>query len=324
MKTILVTGVGGFVGSHMADLLLQDSTIQIAGIIHPSYEVQHLKEDPRITIFREDIQHEEKLKSLVEQIAPDTIYHLAGMAHVHESWKNRREFFYTNFIGALNLVEACRDLNQFPKTLFIGSAECYGNVPENEQPIFESRPFSPLSPYAVSKTAQEVLGIQYAKAEKLPIYLSRSFNHTGPRQKETFVCPAFAKQIVLAELGRNPPVLKVGNLSAKRDFSDVRDVVRSYQLILEKGVPGEPYNVCSGSAISIEEMLEILLSYSRIKISIEVDPEKFRPVDMPLLLGSPEKLTRDTGWKPVYNVHQTLQDLLDYWRYKLKAQMVSP
>lgn len=324
MKTILVTGVGGFVGSHMADLLLQDSTIQIAGIIHPSYEVQHLKEDPRITIFREDIQHEKKLKSLVEKIAPDTIYHLAGMAHVHESWKNRREFFYTNFIGALNLVEACRDLKQFPKILFIGSAECYGNVPESEQPIFESRPFSPLSPYAVSKTAQEVLGIQYAKSEKLPIYLSRSFNHTGPRQKETFVCPAFAKQIVMAELGRSEPILKVGNLSAKRDFSDVRDVVKAYQLILEKGIPGEPYNVCSGNAISIEQMLEILLSYSKIKISIEVDPEKFRPVDMPLLLGSPEKLARDTSWKPAYNVHQTLQDLLDYWRYKLKAQLVSP
>ena len=146
----------------------------------------------------------------------------------------------------------------------------------------------------------------------------------GPRQKETFVCPAFAKQIVMAELGRNEPILKVGNLSAKRDFSDVRDVVKAYQLILEKGIPGEPYNVCSGSAISIEQMLDILLSYSKIKISIEVDPEKFRPVDMPLLLGSPEKLTQDTGWKPVYNVHRTLQDLLDYWRYKLKAQLVSP
>jgi GDP-4-dehydro-6-deoxy-D-mannose reductase len=323
MKTILVTGVGGFVGSHVADLLLRDSTIQIAGIIHPSYEVQHLKEDPRITIYREDVQNEEKLKELVEKIAPDTIYHLAGMAHVHESWKNRREFIYTNFIGAMNLVESCRNLPKFPKILFIGSAECYGTVPEAEQPISESRPFSPLSPYAVSKTAQEVLGISYAKAEKLPVFLSRSFNHTGPRQKETFAGPAFAKQIVMAELGRSAPVLKVGNLSARRDFSDVRDVVRAYQAILEKGEPGEPYNVCSGKATSIEEMLDILLSYSKTKIRIEPDPEKFRPVDMPLLLGSPEKLMKDTGWKPAYEINQTLQDLLDYWRYKLKAQSVS-
>ncbi len=307
----------------MADLLLQDSTIQIAGIIHPSYEVQHLKESPRIVIYREDIQNEKKLKSLVEEIVPETVYHLAGMAHVHESWKNRREFITTNFIGAMNLVEACRDLPVFPKILFIGSAECYGNVPESEQPIFESRPFSPLSPYAVSKTAQEILGIQYAKAEKLPIYLSRSFNHTGPRQKETFVCPAFARQIVMAELGRSSPVLTVGNLSAKRDFSDVRDVVRAYQAILETGIPGEPYNVCSGSAISIEEMLHILLSYSKIKIQVEVDPQKFRPADMPLLLGSPERLKRDTGWNPVYDIHRTLLDLLEYWRYKLKAQTVS-
>ena len=158
MKTVLVTGVGGFVGSHMADLLLADSTIEIVGIIHPSYEIQHLKEHARITIYKEDIQNEDKLKDLVQKIAPETIYHLAGMAHVHESWKNRREFIYTNFIGALNLVEACRDLTPFPKILFIGSAECYGNVPPSEQPIAESRPFSPLSPYAVSKTAQEVLG----------------------------------------------------------------------------------------------------------------------------------------------------------------------
>jgi GDP-4-dehydro-6-deoxy-D-mannose reductase len=324
MKTILVTGVGGFVGSHMADLLLRDSTIQIAGIIHPSYEVQHLKEHPRITVYREDVQNEDKLKNLVEKIVPETIYHFAGMAHVHESWKNRKEFIYTNFIGAMNLVESCRNLEKFPKILFIGSAECYGIVPVSDQPIQESRPFSPLSPYAVSKTAQEVLGIQYAKSEKLPIFLSRSFNHTGPRQKETFVCPAFAKQIVMAELGLSNPVLKVGNLSARRDFSDVRDVVRAYESILIKGIPGEPYNVCSGKAVSIEEILNILLSYSTVKIQIEVDPEKFRPVDMPLLLGSSEKLMVDTGWRPQYELHQTLSDLLNYWRYKLKSQMVSP
>jgi GDP-4-dehydro-6-deoxy-D-mannose reductase len=192
-------------------------------------------------------------------------------------------------------------------------------VPETEQPISESQPLVPSSPYAVSKIAQEMLGIQYARADGFPVYLSRSFNHTGPRQKETFVCSSFARQIALAERDPDRPEIRVGNLVSRRDFSDVRDVVRAYDAILQKGVPGEPYNVCSGKAVSIEEVLRILLSYSRREVRVSTDPEKFRPTDMPLLFGSSAKLQQQTGWEMLYNIHTTLLDLLDYWRAKIQA-----
>jgi len=319
MTTILITGIAGFVGSHLVDLLLRDSTTRIVGILHPSHEIQHMEEHERLVVYREDILREETLKHLVREIAPDTIYHLAGMAHVHDSWKQRKETIETNFLGAFYLLEACRTLSRFPKVLLVGSGECYGIVPETEQPITESRPLVASSPYAVSKIAQETLGMQYARAEKLPVYLSRSFNHTGPRQRETFVCSAFAKQIARAELGLGDPEIKVGNLVARRDFSDVRDVVRAYQAILERGVPGEPYNVCSGSAVSMEEILQTLLSHSSGRFRVTVDRERYRPVDVPLLLGSAEKLHRDTGWTASYKITATLRDLLDYWRTKLSS-----
>jgi GDP-4-dehydro-6-deoxy-D-mannose reductase len=320
MATVLITGLGGFVGSHLADLLLQDITTNIVGLIHPTHPVQHLEENPRITVYREDILKPRNLRRIIKKVAPEEVYHLAGWAHVHESWKYRKETFETNFLGTFHLLEACRALPSFPKVLLVGSAESYGIVPEEAQPIEESRPLSPFSPYAVSKMAQEALGIQYAKAEKLPVFLTRSFNHTGPRQKETFVCSAFARQIAIAETNGSPTEIKVGNLIARRDFSDVRDVVRAYQTVLQKGEPGEPYNVCSGSAITIDEVLRTLLSYSVCQFRITTDPVKFRPVDMPLLLGSFQKLRSHTGWQPKIDLGTTLRDLLEYWREKLRTE----
>lgn len=319
VPTVLITGIAGFVGSHLADSFLQDSTIEIAGILHPTHEVQHLEDHPRVTIYREDILKNGRLARLLKRIAPEAVYHLAGMANVHESWTNRRETIETNFFGTFNLLEACRGLAAFPKILLVGSGECYGIVPAEEQPISEIRPLVPSSPYAVSKIAQEMLAIQVARAEGLPIYLSRSFNHTGPRQKESFVCSAFAKQIAIGEREASEPEIRVGNLIARRDFSDVRDVVRAYQLILEKGRPAEPYNVCSGKAISIQEVLELLLSFASRKFRVVVDDGLFRPADMPLLLGNPEKLRRETDWSPYYDIRRTLQDLLQHWREKLKT-----
>lgn len=314
MTRVLITGIGGFVGSHLADLLLHDSTTEIAGLVHPSHETRLLRSHPRITLHREDILNEEALPELIRRIAPDVVYHLAGMAHVHESWKNRKETLQVNFWGAFHLIEACRLLPAFPKVLLIGSGECYGFVPEQEQPVRESRALAPSSPYAVSKIAQETLGIEAAKAEKLPVLISRSFNHTGPRQKETFVCSRFAREIALAEKSGVPFVLKVGNMAARRDFTDVRDVVRAYKYIVDHGTPGEPYNVCSGTAVSIQEVLDILVSLTDKKPEVITDPAIFRPVDIPLLQGSAEKLKTETGWKPVYDLKTTLKDLLDYWR----------
>jgi GDP-4-dehydro-6-deoxy-D-mannose reductase len=317
MTRVLVSGIAGFAGSHLADRLLLDSTISVVGIHHPAHPLQHLIEGPRFTIHYLDILNHDQVRDLVLEVSPDVVYHLAGMAHVHESWSNRRATIETNFLGTFHLLEACRSLSKFPKVLLIGSGECYGIVPDTDQPIFEGRPMVPSSPYAVSKIAQEILGAQYAKAEKFPVYLSRPFNHTGPRQKETFVCSAFAMQIAMAELGKSEPEIKVGNLTAQRDFSDVRDVVAGYISIVKDGRPGEPYNVCSGDAISIQKILDILLSHASREFRVIVDQERFRPVDMPLLLGSAQKLKTETGWQPHYSIDQTLLDLLNYWRTKL-------
>jgi GDP-4-dehydro-6-deoxy-D-mannose reductase len=319
MTRALITGIAGFAGSHLADDLLSDSTTLIAGIHHPSHPAQYLGNASRFELHYGDILDPETLDRILSQISPDVIYHLAGLAHVHESWTYRKATIETNFLGTFHLLEACRKLPRFPKVLLIGSGECYGVVPEAEQPITEDRPLVPASPYAVSKIAQEVLGIEYGRVEKFPVYICRPFNHTGPRQKETFVCSAFAMQIALAELGMAEAEIKVGNLTAKRDFSDVRDVVRGYRTILEKGIPGNPYNVGSGTAVTIQEILDILLSHASIKLRITVDQERFRPVDMPLLVGDPGKLKRETGWNPRFTISETLLDLLNYWREKLRG-----
>jgi GDP-4-dehydro-6-deoxy-D-mannose reductase len=318
MTRVLLSGIAGFAGSHLAETLLLDSTTSIVGIHHPAHPLQHVIENSRFAIHYLDILNPIQLADLVQEALPDVVYHLAGMAHVHESWSNRRATIETNFLGTFHLLEACRSLEKFPKILLIGSGECYGIIPQNEQPISEERPMVPSSPYAVSKIAQEILGAEYANAEKFPVYLSRPFNHTGPRQKETFVCSAFAMQIAMAELGMSEPEIKVGNLTARRDFSDVRDVVAGYISIVKDGRPGEPYNVCSGAAISIQEILDILLSHASKEFRVIVDRERFRPVDMPLLLGNAEKLKTETGWQSKFSIHQTLLDLLNYWRTKLK------
>lgn len=320
MSVVLITGIAGFVGSHLADLLMQDSTVQIAGIVHPDQDQALLKDNPRIQIHRENLLNAQAIRKLILDISPDVIYHLAGLAHVNESWKNRRETLEVNFWGSFELLEACRELSKFPRVLLVGSAECYGFVPEKEQPIRESNPLSPATPYAVSKIAQEMLGIQVCRSEKLPVYLSRSFNHTGPRQKETFVCSRFAREIALAERSFGPFELRVGNLAARRDFTDVRDVVNAYRHIVEIGAPGQPYNVCSGTAVSIDEVLEILVSLTSKKPKIVVDSTIFRPVDIPLLQGSPSKLQNETGWQPRYDLKTTLSDLLNYWRKRVEQE----
>jgi GDP-4-dehydro-6-deoxy-D-mannose reductase len=323
MSKILITGIVGFAGSHLADLLLQDTTTELVGLMHPSHEVTHPVDSSRVKIYREDILNENAIRRVIREASPDAVYHLAGMAHVHESWKSRKETIQVNFFGTFQLLEACRELATFPRTLLIGSGECYGLVPESEQPIHESRPLVPSSPYAVSKIAQEMLGIQYAQNDKYPVFVCRSFNHTGPRQKETFVCSRFAREIALAELRGGSFELKVGNLDAMRDFSDVRDVVRAYQTILSSGKPGDPYNVCSGQAVSIREVLEILISFSSVKPNVMIDREKFRPIDIPRLQGSPAKLENDTNWKRRYDLKTTLNDLLQYWRAELKRSVLS-
>jgi GDP-4-dehydro-6-deoxy-D-mannose reductase len=256
---------------------------------------------------------------LLDQVRPDKIFHLAAQSFVPNSWKAPKETLDTNILGELNIFEAVRRLKLDPWIQLACSSEEYGMVYPNEVPIKETNPLRPLSPYGVSKVTQDLLGYQYYQSYKLKIIRTRAFNHTGPRRGENFVTSNFAKQIAEIELGLREPVIYVGNLEAKRDFSDVRDVVCAYWLATEKGQPGEVYNICSNETMTIKQMLDTLLSLSpqRERIKVQEDPARLRPSDVVILLGDSSKFRQQTGWKPEIPFRQTMEDLLNYWRKKL-------
>ncbi|UCH12385.1 MAG: GDP-mannose 4,6-dehydratase, partial [Candidatus Omnitrophota bacterium] len=221
-----------------------------------------------------------------------------------------------NMIGEVNLFEALRSLKLNPRIIVAGSSEEYGFVIKSELPIKETHPLRPLSPYAVSKVGQDLLGYQYYKSYWLNVIRTRAFNHTGPRRGESFSCSNFAKQIALIEKKKQRPVIYVGNLNAKRDFTDVRDMVKGYWLVMQKGKPGEVYNICSGKAHTIKKALDILLSFAKVPIKIKQAPSRMRPSDVPVLLGDCTKMKKLTGWKPTIPFKKTMEDLLNYWREK--------
>ena len=234
------------------------------------------------------------------------------------SWKEARRTLETNILGTHNLLTAAKETGLRPRVLLVGSAQQYGDVPPDAQPISEEREQKPLTPYAVSKTSQEILGRRSFWAGELPVYLTRSFNHTGPGQTESYVSSSFARQIAEVERGTREPVIRVGNLSARRDLTDVRDVVVAYAAILERGQPGQPYNVCRGEAFAIGDVLDELVRQSRVPLQVVVDPDRYHAVDSPLIVGDPTRLKTDTGWSPQYSLPETLRDLLDDWRGRLR------
>jgi len=315
MMRVLITGITGFVGSHLADYLLTLRDVEIFGIQRwrsPTQNIEHLR--GKVRIFECDLRDASSVREVLEQIKPEKIFHLAAQSFVPTSWKAPSESFMTNVLGQLNLFEAVRTIGINPKIQVAGSSEEYGMAYPNELPIKESNPLRPLSPYAVSKGAQDLLGYQYFMSYGMEIVRTRGFNHTGPRRPPVFVSSNFAKQIADIEKGIKSPIIEVGNLKAKRDFTDVRDMVKAYWLALEKGKAGEVYNICSGKPYSIEEILNLLLSLSWIKPEIRQDPNRLRPSDVPVLYGDNTKFVQETGWKPEIPFTQTLRDLLDYWR----------
>jgi GDP-4-dehydro-6-deoxy-D-mannose reductase len=247
-------------------------------------------------------------------VRPDWIFHLAAQSFVPTSWTAPTESLTTNVLGQVNIFEAVRKIGLKCRIQLACSSEEYGMVYPDEVPIRETNPLRPLSPYAVSKVAQDMLGYQYWMSWKVDSVRTRGFNHEGPRRGPVFVASDFAKQIADIEKGRRPPVLGVGNLEAKRDFTDVRDIVRGYFLALEKCEPGEVYNLCSGKAWTIQQVLDHLLGLTKAKIEVKVDPARLRPSDVPILLGDNSKFVAATGWKPVIPFEQTLADMLEYWR----------
>ena len=318
---ILITGVTGFVGSHLAEYCLSlDQQVEVIGTCRwrsRRENIEHLED--AINLYECDLRDASSVKTLLADIQPERIFHLAAQSYVPSSWNSPGETITTNVIGQLNIFEAMRETNSTASIQIAGSSEEYGLVHPEEAPITEENPLRPLSPYAVSKVAQDMLAYQYFQSYGLKVVRTRAFNHTGPRRGDVFVTSNFAKQIAEIEAGQRPPVIHVGDLNPKRDFTDVRDIVRAYWLSLEHCSLGEVYNVASGKAYRIKEVLKILLDNSGQDIEVVEDPERLRPSDVPLLLGDNSRFCKATGWIPEIPFEQTAKDLLDYWRERTPA-----
>jgi GDP-4-dehydro-6-deoxy-D-mannose reductase len=314
---ILITGVTGFAGSHLADYALARGDVEVFGTARwrsPSQNIEHIVD--KITVIDADLRDASSIESLVADIKPDWIFHLAAQSYVVSSWKLPTETISTNIIGTVNIFEAVRRAKYSPRILVACSSEEYGYVEPDEVPITEENPLRPLSPYGVSKVGQDLLSYQYFKSYGLEAVRTRAFNHTGPRRGRVFVCSNFAIQIVEAQKGLRPRV-SVGNLDAVRDFTDVRDTVRAYWLALEAGAAGDVYNICSGTGYSIGDVLEKLIALAAADVAVEVDDTRLRPSDVPLLIGDNSKFSTQTGWRPEVPFDQTLSDILDYWRERI-------
>jgi GDP-4-dehydro-6-deoxy-D-mannose reductase len=316
---VLITGITGFAGSHLAEYILSNhSNVNVFGIVRWRSRMDNILHiQDKIELVEADLKDMVSLRAVLADVKPDRIFHLAAQSFVPTSWKCPAETFAINAIGEINLFEAILALNQAPKIQIAGSSEEYGQVFSNEIPMKETNPLRPLSPYAVSKVAQDLLAFQYHKSYALQAIRTRGFNHTGPRRGDVFVTSSFAKQIAEIEKKKRPPVIHVGNLEAKRDFTDVRDMARAYWLSLEKGVAGEVYNIGSGRAYSMQEVLDLLMSLSRSKMEVKVDPARLRPSDVPVLLSDSSKFRALTGWRPMIPFKQTILDLLNYWRERV-------
>ncbi len=315
---VLITGAGGFVGQHLtAHLSRAEPRAQLFGTTLFPGERPHpaLHEARRI-----DLKDYAATRALLAQYRPSAIYHLAAQAFVPRSFEDPWETLENNIRAQLNLIKACLELELRPRLLIVSSAEIYGAVRPEQLPLAENAAIRPTNPYSVSKVAQDMLGLQYYLSHGLPIMRARPFNHIGPGQNSRFVAPAFALQIARIEEEQHEPFIYVGNLAAKRDFTDVRDIARAYHLIAQKGKPGEAYNVAAGKAYSIQQLLDTLLALSDIKIEVRVDPARLRPVDVPAIRGDARKLRQHTGWQPALTFEATLKDVLADCRQRVRQK----
>lgn len=311
----LITGITGFAGSHLAELLLKEGH-DVYGILRWRSRLEHIEHlNGQLNLIEADLLDLKSLQEAMISVRPDYVFHLAAQSFVPTSWTSPAVTLETNTVGSNNLFEAIRSAQIDPVIQIACSSEEYGMVYENEVPIKENNPLRPLSPYAVSKIAMDFMGYQYFKSYGMKIIRTRGFNHEGPRRGEVFVISTFAKQIAMIEKGLQDPIIKVGNLESKRDFTDVRDMVKAYLLAVQKAEPGEVYNIASGKTWLIKDMLNDLISMSKAKnIKIEPDPSRMRPSDVPILLGDATKFMKQTGWKPEIPFEKTLADTLAYWR----------
>lgn len=320
---ILITGITGFAGSHLAEYIMENHPdAEIFGLRHWRSRLENISHiEHRLRLIEADLKDESSITRALKESKPNWIFHLAAHSYVPTSWRMPAEVIINNVAGEVNLFEAARRICPRAKIHVAGSSEEYGLVKAHEIPIKETNPLRPLSTYAVSKVAQDLLAWQYYKSYGMRIVRTRAFNHTGPRRGEVFVCSAFAKQIAKIEIGttktKNPPVITVGNLEAVRDFTDVRDMARAYWLVLEKAKAGEVYNIGSGRQINMKNVLSLLLDIAQIKAKVVINPDQYRPSDVPILACDYSKFAKRTGWKPKIEFKQTMTDLLNYWRNKI-------
>jgi len=310
----LITGITGFAATHLAHRLQTDGHA-VFGTTRGAAPLQ--APIPPDHVSSVQLSDRAGLTDVVRRVHPDAVFHLAGVTSVPAAFKDPDETYRANLLGSLNLFAAIRAAGAPCRIVWVGSCDAYGLVAEDALPVTEDHPFRPLTPYAVSKAAADLAAFQWSRTEGVDVVRVRPFNHTGPGQAPHFVCADFARQIVEIERGRRPARVDVGNLEGVRDFSDVRDIVGAYVLGSERGVAGEAYNVCSGSGRTIRSVLDALIRISGVQVEVSVRPEKQRPVEVPVLIGSAAKLQRATGWSPVVNWEQTLRDLLDDWRARI-------
>lgn len=312
---VFITGATGFVGSHLIDFLLCEKGVRVFGAKRRRSDTSQTRTADRVEWVEMDITDAHNVLSAIKSVRPTHIFHLAAQSFVPTSWRAPQETFTTNAIGTINIMEAVRVLELDTRIQIAGTSEEYGGVRPEELPIAEGNPLRPLSPYAVSKVAADLSAQQYHRSYGLNVVVTRAFNHTGPRRGDVFAESNFAKQIAMIEKGQQEPVIRVGNLDAARDYSDVRDIVRAYWLALEKGQPGEVYNIASGESVRIGDLLDCLLSFAKVKgIKVERDAARMRPSDVPFLKGDSTKFRQLTGWKPEIPFENTLNDLQGYWR----------
>ncbi|MBU4240963.1 MAG: GDP-mannose 4,6-dehydratase [Actinobacteria bacterium] len=315
---VLITGITGFVGSHLAEYCLGRGDVDVFGTVRWRSRMENVEDiADDIMLIDCDLRDPAAVRHCLSDVKPDRIFHLAAQSFVPTSWKAPSETIITNVVGQLNIFEAMRELDLPARIQIAGSSEEYGMVYEDEIPIKETNPLRPLSPYGVSKVGQDLLGYQYHMSYGLDVVRTRAFNHSGPRRGDVFVDSNFCKQVAMIEKGRQEPVLKVGNLEARRDFTDVRDMVVGYWMALEKGEPGEVYNLGSGKDITIQRLLDMLLELTPAEIEVRQDPERMRPSDVMILLADISKFSDLTGWEAEIPFEKTLEDLLAYWRERV-------
>lgn len=316
MKNVLITGITGFAGSHLAEYLLSKNDYNIVGLHVSSKNLDNVKAiRDKITLLQLDLQDFEKTAKAISDTKPEIIFHLAASASVAKSFQEPMDFLKNNTTSEFNILEGVKKAKLTEtKILIVSSAQVYGFVSEKDLPIHETVAFKPDSPYGVSKITQEYLALQYFYAYHQPIIRVRPFNHCGPRLSAQFSVSRFAKAIAEIERGNHEPVLRVGNLTAKRDFTDVRDMVKAYVLAVDKGHAGDVYNIGTGVSHSIQEVLDKLLSFAKTKITVETDESLLRPSDIPELRADVSKFVKQTGWKAEVPFDQTIKDTLDYWR----------